>query len=239
MTEQDKRNIETARRMYTGEAGEQANVAPDIVWHVPGHNPVSGDYQGFEEYTQLMPSRMAPLTSWSFEPQDIMVNGDYVVATVRPADPRLVPTVVVGGPQHERGLLATDPAGLGALAVQPAPEPDESVLLPLGADRRGVGVPRVDGGLVRQRHENVHDRAAKVLESGRARRARNRFGSLLAIGLTAIFLYHVLVNVCMTVGLAPVTGLPLPLLSYGGTSLLTSFLQIGLIQNVAMRWREY
>jgi rod shape determining protein RodA len=72
-----------------------------------------------------------------------------------------------------------------------------------------------------------------------ARRARNRFGSLLAIGLTAVFLYHVLVNVCMTVGLAPVTGLPLPLLSYGGTSLLTSFLQIGLIQNVAMRWREY
>ncbi|HYJ33428.1 MAG TPA: rod shape-determining protein RodA [Candidatus Binatia bacterium] len=72
-----------------------------------------------------------------------------------------------------------------------------------------------------------------------AHRSRNRFGSLLAIGLTAIFLYHVLVNVCMTVGLAPVTGLPLPLLSYGGTSLLTSFLQIGLIQNIAMRWREY
>ena len=72
-----------------------------------------------------------------------------------------------------------------------------------------------------------------------AQRARNRFGSLLAIGLTSIFLYHVLVNICMTVGLAPVTGLPLPLLSYGGTSLLTSFLQIGLIQNIAMRWREY
>ena len=72
-----------------------------------------------------------------------------------------------------------------------------------------------------------------------AHHARNRFGSLLAIGMTAIFLYHILVNICMTVGLAPVTGLPLPLLSYGGTSLLTSFLQIGLIQNVAMRWREY
>lgn len=72
-----------------------------------------------------------------------------------------------------------------------------------------------------------------------AHHARNRFGSLLAIGLTSVFLYHVLVNVCMTVGLAPVTGLPLPLLSYGGTSLLTSFLQVGLIQNVSMRWREY
>ena len=72
-----------------------------------------------------------------------------------------------------------------------------------------------------------------------AHRARNRFGSLVAIGMTSIFLYHILVNMLMTVGLAPVTGLPLPLLSYGGTSLLTSFLQIGLIQNVAMRWREY
>lgn len=72
-----------------------------------------------------------------------------------------------------------------------------------------------------------------------AHRARNRFASLLAIGLTSIFLYHVLVNICMTVGLAPVTGLPLPLLSYGGTSLVTSFLQVGLLQNVAMRWREY
>ena len=82
MTEQDKRNIETARRMYAGDAAERANIAPDIVWHVPGHNPVSGDYNGFEEYTQLMPSRMAPLTQWSFEVHDIMVNGNYVVVTV-------------------------------------------------------------------------------------------------------------------------------------------------------------
>jgi len=54
--------------------------------------------------------------------------------------------------------------------------------------------------------------------------------------MTSIFLYHVLVNIWMTVGLAPVTGLPLPLLSYGGSSLVASFLQVGLIQNVAMRW---
>ena len=72
-----------------------------------------------------------------------------------------------------------------------------------------------------------------------ANRARNKFGGLLAIGMTSIFLYHVLVNIWMTVGLAPVTGLPLPLLSYGGSSLVASFLQVGLIQNVAMRWREY
>lgn len=82
MNEQDQRNIETARRMYTGDEAERANIAANIVWHVPGHNPVSGDYHGFEEYIQLMPSRMAPLTSWDFEVHDIMVNGDYVVATV-------------------------------------------------------------------------------------------------------------------------------------------------------------
>ena len=72
-----------------------------------------------------------------------------------------------------------------------------------------------------------------------AHRARNRFASLLGIGMTSIFLYHVLVNIWMTVGLAPVTGLPLPLLSYGGSSLVVSFIQVGLIQNVSMRWREY
>ncbi|MGZ9235244.1 MAG: nuclear transport factor 2 family protein [Anaerolineales bacterium] len=82
MNEQDKRNLETARRMYTGDDAEHANIAANIVWHVPGHNPVSGDYHGFREYTELMPSRMAPLTSWGFEVHDIMVNGNYVVATI-------------------------------------------------------------------------------------------------------------------------------------------------------------
>jgi hypothetical protein len=46
MTEQDKRNIETARRMYSSDEAERANIAEDIVWHVPGHNPVSGNYHG-------------------------------------------------------------------------------------------------------------------------------------------------------------------------------------------------
>jgi uncharacterized protein len=82
MNEQDKRNIETAHRIYRGAEAERANIAEDILWHVPGHNPVSGDYHGFEEYTQLMPSRMAPLTHWNFEVEDVMVNGNYVVATI-------------------------------------------------------------------------------------------------------------------------------------------------------------
>ena len=82
MTDQDKRNIETARRLYSGYEAERSNIALEIVWHVPGHNPVSGNYHGFEQYTQLISSRMAPLSAWAFEVHDVMVNGNYVVATV-------------------------------------------------------------------------------------------------------------------------------------------------------------
>ena len=78
MTEQDRRNIEVVRGFY---AREEGLAAPGIVWHVPGHNPVSGTYTGQDEYFNLMPSRMAPLTQWDFELRDIMVNGDHVVAT--------------------------------------------------------------------------------------------------------------------------------------------------------------
>jgi hypothetical protein len=48
MTEQDKRNIEVARRMYVGDETERAAIAKEMVWHVPGHNPVSGDYHSWD-----------------------------------------------------------------------------------------------------------------------------------------------------------------------------------------------
>ena len=67
---------------------------------------------------------------------------------------------------------------------------------------------------------------------------RNGFASLMAVGIVTAFFYHIMVNMLMTVGWAPVTGLPLPLLSYGGTALLVNGLQIGLLQNVALRRRE-
>jgi rod shape determining protein RodA len=69
--------------------------------------------------------------------------------------------------------------------------------------------------------------------------ARNGFAGLMVVGLMAAFFYHVFVNILMTIGWAPVTGLPLPLLSYGGTALIVNGLQIGLIQNVAMRRHEF
>jgi rod shape determining protein RodA len=72
-----------------------------------------------------------------------------------------------------------------------------------------------------------------------ARAARNRFASLVALGVTAVLWYHVMVNVLMTVGWAPVTGLPLPLVSYGGTSFVVTCVEIGLLLNVSLRRQEY
>jgi len=69
--------------------------------------------------------------------------------------------------------------------------------------------------------------------------ARNGFASLLAVGLVTAFFFHVMVNLLMTIGWAPVTGLPLPLLSYGGTALVVNCVQLGLLQNVALRRQEY
>ncbi len=62
--------------------------------------------------------------------------------------------------------------------------------------------------------------------------ARDRFGTLLALGVTMVFSVHVLVNIGMTIGLMPITGLPLPFLSYGGSFLLSCCLLQGLIQSV-------
>ena len=64
------------------------------------------------------------------------------------------------------------------------------------------------------------------------------FGRLLAVGITALFAAQMFINVGMTMGLTPVTGMTLPFISYGGSSLLTNFLALGLLINVA-RHRPY
>jgi hypothetical protein len=81
MNEQDKRIIAVVQSMYAGDEAERASIARDIVWHVPDHNPVSGDYYGYHEYTQLMVSRMMPLDRWDFTLGDVMVNGNLVMTT--------------------------------------------------------------------------------------------------------------------------------------------------------------
>ena len=68
-----------------------------------------------------------------------------------------------------------------------------------------------------------------------AQMARDRVGAFLAAGVAAILAFQVVYNVAMVAGLVPVKGLPLPLMSYGGSSVLSSLLAIGLILNVRMR----
>ncbi|HZV76586.1 MAG TPA: rod shape-determining protein RodA [Candidatus Babeliales bacterium] len=62
--------------------------------------------------------------------------------------------------------------------------------------------------------------------------ARDRFGFLLAAGLVGMLFFHVLVNIGMTVGIMPITGIPLPFMSYGGSAMLTDFVAIGILLNV-------
>jgi len=64
--------------------------------------------------------------------------------------------------------------------------------------------------------------------------SRDRFGVLIAVGVATIFLFHVFVNVGMTMGIMPVTGIPLPFVSYGRSSLVVSVLSLGLLQSIAM-----
>jgi rod shape determining protein RodA len=65
--------------------------------------------------------------------------------------------------------------------------------------------------------------------------ARDRLGILICVGVLALLFFHVVMNIGMVVGLLPIAGLPLPLLSYGGSSLLSTFLALGLVLNVKLR----
>jgi rod shape determining protein RodA len=68
-----------------------------------------------------------------------------------------------------------------------------------------------------------------------AHQATSAFGSLLSIGIVTMLLFHVVVNVGMATGLLPVVGIPLPMMSFGRTALMTNILAIGLLEAVAMR----
>jgi rod shape determining protein RodA len=70
-----------------------------------------------------------------------------------------------------------------------------------------------------------------------AGQARDRLGKLLAVGVVAMFFSHVFINIGMNIRLMPVTGVPLPLLSYGGSSVLCSLIAAGIMQNVYIHRR--
>jgi rod shape determining protein RodA len=72
-----------------------------------------------------------------------------------------------------------------------------------------------------------------------AGQARDRLGKLLAVGVVTLWFSHVFINIGMNIRIVPVTGIPLPLLSYGGSSVLGSLIAIGMLQNVYIHRKAY
>ncbi|MES1257709.1 MAG: FtsW/RodA/SpoVE family cell cycle protein, partial [Acidobacteriota bacterium] len=73
----------------------------------------------------------------------------------------------------------------------------------------------------------------QVVQDGQT--APDRSGMYICMGVGALLLFHILVNVGMVVGRMPVTGIPLPLMSYGGSSIWSTFLMLGLVNSVRVR----
>jgi rod shape determining protein RodA len=71
-----------------------------------------------------------------------------------------------------------------------------------------------------------------------AQKARDMFGRMIAVGIFGMILSHVIVNVGMTISILPVTGIPLPFISYGGSFTITALMAIGLLQSIKMRLRR-
>jgi rod shape determining protein RodA len=67
--------------------------------------------------------------------------------------------------------------------------------------------------------------------------SKNLFGTLIAAGILAMLMFQIFVNVGMTIGIAPITGVPLPLVSYGGSSVIVTFIAIGLLQSIYVQAR--
>lgn len=72
-----------------------------------------------------------------------------------------------------------------------------------------------------------------------ASKAADRFGAMLAIGVSVLLMTHVFINIGMTIGITPITGLPLPFLSYGGSFLISCFILLGLVQSVYRHRKEF
>lgn len=68
-----------------------------------------------------------------------------------------------------------------------------------------------------------------------AQQSRDQFGVLIAVGICSMWAFHILENIGMAIGIMPITGIPLPFLSYGGSSMLTNLLAVGLLLNINLR----
>lgn len=71
-----------------------------------------------------------------------------------------------------------------------------------------------------------------------AKTAKDDIGALIASGITGIFMFHMLENIGMVMGLLPITGVPLPFISYGGSSLITNFICIAILLNISSKRKK-
>ncbi len=122
--------------------------------------------------------------------------------------------------------------GRGANSVQTSegfvPEAQTDFIFAALGERYGF----LGAGLVLLLYGLLISRALRVLVM-----AKDLFGSLIAAGVTAMLMFQVFVNVGMTIGIMPITGVTLPLMSYGGSSVITTMLAVGLLQSIYVRAR--
>jgi rod shape determining protein RodA len=127
------------------------------------------------------------------------------------------------GEKTGRGVVGATQTELGYL---PAPSTD-FVFSSLGETYGFVGA-----AVVLSLYALLIWRALRILTM-----AKNLYGTLIAGGILAMLMFQVFVNVGMTVGIMPITGVPLPLMSYGGSSVLVTFIALGLLQSIHIQAR--
>lgn len=127
------------------------------------------------------------------------------------------------GGKTGRGLAHATQTGLGYLPE----EQTDFVFAVLGETYGFVGA-----ALVLSLYALMIWRALRILTM-----AKNLFGTLIAAGILAMLMFQTFVNVGMTAGIMPITGVPLPLMSYGGSSVLVTFIALGLLQSIYVQAR--
>ncbi len=126
-----------------------------------------------------------------------------------------------GGKTGRRSSLRQIPNGF-------VPESDTDFIFAAVGESYGF----VGAGLVLLLYALLISRALRVLVM-----AKDLFGSLIAAGVVGMLMFQVFVNVGMTIGIMPITGVTLPLMSYGGSSVITTLLAVGLLQSIYVRAR--
>ena len=126
----------------------------------------------------------------------------------------------------KKGGFFGEGLGLGTQKIGKLPEPHTDFIFAVIGEETGF----IGAFVILLLYLVILYRGAKI-----ANDSKDDFGTLLAAGITSMLTFHVLVNVGMTAGIMPVTGIPLPFMSYGVSALTTNLLAIGILLNIHMR----